>query len=486
VTLRRIVFSLLTVAVVGAGGAFVRQQWRDFHACEREFEKDSTSYEICQEYGVQAGCGPLDNSPFYCSDETIGGQKKLIAARDTGIFRTRLECATHHQVSVGTRCSPAQWDAWCAARHGGPRQLARCQAAGPDGPEGAPPATATATISDPVSPLSGPPTDCGTLTTYQLPDPKVLSTANPMGSRPGAVAVDPDGSVWFTEFLSGSISHMTVDGKITRRALPTQPSALVRDPGGNLWFTDNATNAIWRLSPDGEARRLSIPETGAPNSPGPPGPADLTVAADGSVWFIEPRGGRVARVNPDLTITAAPLTQGRDGYLHPSSMSAGPDGSVWVALSLGGRIARVDGRTLQVTQFGVHGGGGVVRGASVAVGSDGGVWFEKPNASLMQAPTDAALGRLDPSGGITYHPLPGAARWPGSLTAGPDGAIWFLDGPARTVGRMAAVGTLTEFPFADQSMSGGTLPRQLAAGSDRLWFAQPHTNSLGLITCRRK
>lgn len=93
---------------------------------------------------------------------------------------------------------------------------------------------------------------------------------------------------------------------------------------------------------------------------------------------------------------------------------------------------------------------------------------------------------MDGNGSVTYHPLPGAARWPGSLTAGPDGGIWFLDGPARAVGRMGTNGTLTEFPFADQSMSGGTLPRQLGAGSDRLWFAQPHTNSLALITCRRK
>jgi virginiamycin B lyase len=260
---------------------------------------------------------------------------------------------------------------------------------------------------------------------------------------------------------------------------------MVRDPDGNLWFTDNMTSAIWRLTPDGQTRRVPIPQNGTPNT-GPAGPADLTVAADGSIWFIESQGGRLARVNPDLTITEVPLTQGGDGYILPSSISAGPDGSVWAALSLAGRIARVDGHTLRVRQFGVPGGGsGVIRGASVAVGSDGGIWFEIPNASLMQAPSDAFLGRMDGNGSVTHHRLPGARRWPGSLTTGPDGAIWFLDGPARTVGRMATDGTLTEFPFADQSTSGGTLPRQLAAGPDRLWFAQPHTNSLGLVTCRR-
>jgi virginiamycin B lyase len=486
VTLRRIVVSLLAVAVIGAGGTFVRRQWHNFSACGREFAKDSTDYEICTEYGgSHAACGALDTAPFSCSDEAIGGRRKSVAARDTGIFRTRLECATHNQVTVGSRCSPAQWDAWCAARHPGRRQLGRCRAAGPDGPEGAPPATGKATVSKPVGPLAGAPpaTGCRTVTTYQLPDPNVVSLNNPAGSRPGAVALDPDGSVWFTEFLSGSISHMTLDGTIIRRFLPTQPGALVRDPVGNLWFSDNVTSAIWRVTPEGASLRLPPPRSGGP-SDGPPGPADLTVAADGTVWFLESQGGRVARVNPDLTITEVSLTRSGDGYVHPSSLSAAPDGSIWVALALAGRIARVDGRTLQVTHFGVPGGGsGVVRAASVAVGSDGGVWFEIPNASTMQAPSDAALGRMGADGSVSYHPLPGAARWPGSLTAGPDGAVWFLDGPGRTVGRMSPDGTLTEFAFADQSTSGGTLPRQLAAGSDRLWFAEPHANSLGLITC---
>lgn len=486
-TLRRLVVGFLTIALVGVGGAYVRQQWVDFRACAREFDKDSTAYEICREYGgPHAACGGLDNSPFLCSEEAIGGREDLLAARNTGIFLTRLECASSQQVSGGTRCSPAQWDGWCTARHGEPRQLARCQEAGPDGPEGAPPATDTATISESIGPLSGPLTDCGTLTTYQLPDPQVVRTTNPMGGRPGAVAVDPDGSVWFSEYQSGTISHMTVGGKITRRILPTQPTALVRDQSGHFWFTDHASNAIWSLSAEGNFRRLPIPTTTGVLGGDTSGPTDLTVAADGRVWFIETEADRVARINPDLTITEVPLSEAGEGHIRPSSISAGPDNSIWVGLSLAHRIARIDPRTLRVTQYPAsESRGGIPKGSSITVGSDGAVWFDRPNASGMQPASEAALGRLDPSGMITYHPLPGAARWPGSLTTGPDGATWFLDGPARTVGRMATDGTITEFPFADQSMSGGTLPHQLAAGPDRLWFAQPHTNSLGLITCRQ-
>jgi virginiamycin B lyase len=473
---------LLVVALIAPVGLFVRQEWRDLHACEREFgsEAETDDYEICRMGGDgRAACGGLESAPFRCSEEFIAGHRKLVAARNTGIFRTRLECATHHRVSVGTRCSPAQWDAWCAAHLAQPRLLPRCQEVGPDGSEGAPPADAQAEMSVPVGPLSGPTTECGTLTTYELP-----------GSKPGAVAVDADGSVWFTEPAIGALSHMTVTGKVTRRFLGTLPGALVRDPRGDLWFTDGATNAIWRLRPSGEARRLPVPTSagvlGSPGAQTGSGPSDLTVAADGTVWFIESEADQVARISPDLEITELPLSSPEDGHIRPTSITAGPDGSIWVSASLGRRVARVDGRTLRITQFPVpQGGSGVVKAASLAVGSDGAVWFEDPKSSAWPDPSPPALGRMDGRGSITYHELPGAARWPGSLTAGPDGAIWFLDGPARTVGRMAPDGTLTEFPFAEEMTTGGTAPRQLAAGPNALWFAQPHTSSLGLITCRK-
>jgi virginiamycin B lyase len=128
-----------------------------------------------------------------------------------------------------------------------------------------------------------------------------------------------------------------------------------------------------------------------------------------------------------------------------------------------------------------------VNAASVAADAGGNVWFEQSTGSSMDPrPLQPALGRMDRTGRITYHPLPSTgARWPGSLTAGPDGAIWFLDGPAKTVGRMAADGVLTEFPFAYSGVAGGgPSPHELAAGPRALWFSQSHTSRLGLITCQ--
>lgn len=484
VTIRRVFLVLLVLAVVVPVGLFVHGVWAESKVCERELDKGSTDYEICTEYGSdpEGFCAQLDRKPFRCSEHFIAGQRKLVAARHTGLFQARLDCAAANQVSLGTRCSPEEWDLYCSKYHGGPRAQRRCRAAGPVGREGVPPAELQAKTSAPAGPQSGPRTKCGTLTTYEHP-----------GIQPGSVAVDADGSVWFTEPTIGALSHMTVSGKITRRLLPARPAALARAPGGELWFTDPGTNTIWQVIGSGESRRHPIPTThgresgsGGAGGPSGSGPSDITTGPDGTVWFIETEADRVGRITPDGKITELPLFGPGDGYIRPSSITAAPDGSVWVSATLARRLARVDGKTLTITQFPVATGGGTVDAQSVAADAAGGAWFERSAGSAMDIrPPQAALGRMDRTGAITYHPLPaGGPRWPGSLTAGPDAAIWFLDGPAKTVGRMAPDGTVTEFLLPYPDLAPGPTTGHLAAGPSALWFSQPNSKTLGLITCQ--
>jgi virginiamycin B lyase len=282
---------------------------------------------------------------------------------------------------------------------------------------------------------------------------------------------------------------MTTAGKVTRRFISAQFGDLVRAPDGDLWATDRGGNSIWQISPGGgEPRRYAIPTTtgregAGPGGPFGSGPSGITVGRDGTIWFVETEADQVGRLIPAGNITEIPLFGPGSGFMRPSAITAAPDGSIWVTAGLGRGIVRVDGRTLAIRKFPVPSPGGTVFPHWVVADSEGGVWFDRPSPSAMD-PKGAgpALGRMASDGTVTYHALPGDGREPGSLTVGPDRAIWFLDSPARAVGRMAPDGSLTEFPFATGGYASGA--RQLAAGSDRLWFAQPHTNSLGLITCR--
>jgi streptogramin lyase len=75
------------------------------------------------------------------------------------------------------------------------------------------------------------------------------------------------------------------------------------------------------------------------------------------------------------------------------------------------------------------------------------------------------VGRITTGGVITEYPTPNA---PFSITAGPDGALWFTEPAAHQIGRITTSGAITEYgiPCCDQ-------PLFITAGPDRaLWFTE--------------
>src|SRR5260221_7915120 len=66
----------------------------------------------------------------------------------------------------------------------------------------------------------------------------------------------------------------------------------------------------------------------------------------------------------------------------------------------------------------------------LTAGPDGALWFTAfdtaPGGRALFAPTiHDALVRLTTAGSFTAFPLPYAGGWPGGITAGPDGNVWF-------------------------------------------------------------
>jgi streptogramin lyase len=108
---------------------------------------------------------------------------------------------------------------------------------------------------------------------------------------------------------------------------------------------------------------------------------------------------------------------------------------------------------------------------------DGAVWFVETGVSK--------IGRITPAGAITEyatpHPLSG-------LTLGPDGALWFTEVSVSTVGRLTTSGAITEYNVpctvspSGQSVCG--VPEAITAGPDgALWFTECCDNGVvGRIT----
>ena len=252
-----------------------------------------------------------------------------------------------------------------------------------------------------------------------------------------------------------------------------------------------------------------VPRLRPIGAPPPPyvGPAEIVAGTDCNVWYavdgevferLDPAGGLVGTVNSGETVVMG---------LH-GTLTAGPDGNMWAARTVDGaqQLYRMNAM-LNRTALDQTANVGTNEITSVTSGPGNVLWFAAANntiSTLTPEGTYAAkttgvnpftlangpdgnlwftdgpgkrIGRVPPAGGApTYFALASEPTW---LTAGPDGNIWFVEPLADKIGMLApATGAITEIPIAPGSGLG-----VIAAGPDgNVWFAENATNRIVRVT----
>jgi virginiamycin B lyase len=308
-----------------------------------------------------------------------------------------------------------------------------------------------------------------------------------------SLTAGPDGNLWFVD--SAEIARMTPAGAITDFPLPanyTYPIySLTAGPDGNVWFTVNLNQSgaptgavITRITPAGALAAFPLPAGGN----GYPG--GLTAGPDGNLWILRESPGAIVRITPAGALTEFPLPADHDFGPNGAPMTAGPDGNLWfseyaAAVPEIGRITPAGA----FTEFPLPAGYGPP--SSLTAGPDGNLWFSDYSVSGPE------IGRITPAGALTEFPLPAGYGPPSSLTAGPDGNLWFSEQPpgARSPGaivRITPSGALAAFPLppgygplSSSWQPPGYGPQSsLTAGPDgNLWFSEqpPGFNSSAAI-----
>ena len=97
-----------------------------------------------------------------------------------------------------------------------------------------------------------------------------------------------------------------------------------------------------------------------------------------------------------------------------------------------------------------------------------------PVLALGLPATTAAAATV---GTVTIHSLKPNSR-PNSITAGPDGALWFTNTGHNQIGRITTAGVITT--YTHPGING---PVGITAGPDgAMWFTNYNGSSLGRIT----
>lgn len=225
---------------------------------------------------------------------------------------------------------------------------------------------------------------------------------------PAAIAIAPDGAVWFTIEMSDAIGvhrHGRIE-RLSKRTQNLETLGLDVDAGGGVWYTDGPARAIARLAADGSIR--SFPLTTPIVRLG-----RLAVGPDGAVWFADATTASVTRLKDGVFTRHVSRSAGA----APWGVAVEPAGTVWATLPSVNRLARImaDG---QVTEFDVPTRGSGL--GDVAVDGRGAVWFLEQQANKIGRFADGRFTEFaipTPSPGLTA--LAGGARWRRVVHAAP-------------------------------------------------------------------
>jgi virginiamycin B lyase len=124
-------------------------------------------------------------------------------------------------------------------------------------------------------------------------------------------------------------------------------------------------------------------------------------------------------------------------------------------------------------------GQGTWGNGGITAGSDGALWFI--------ADSGAAVGRITTSGSVSTFPLPTGSGFATAITSGPDGALWFTflnTNGSNAIGRFTTSGQMTL--FTDQSLgtakwnsSNHRVMSDITSGPDgALWFTSEYASNV--------
>ena len=307
--------------------------------------------------------------------------------------------------------------------------------------------------------------------------------------EPTAIAVGPDGIVWFTSHANDSIGRLDPSsGEITTfDASPHNiegPNHLTVGPDGNVWFTNEDNDRIGRLDPT----------TGVVSTYADPAfrdPGALVAGPDGNIWFTAsttsawPSPAWIGRVTTEGSITLFPLPDFRRALREV--MVTGPDGRLWFIVDdfdyLGWHLAAFDLDTAVVSVYDV----GYPGPSDISVGSDGNIWFLVSYLHSGGFHTDylnhfsldtLTVGALQP---VIFDRGSAAA-----IAPGPDASVWFVNGGSDTYGTKARVGRLSMASGAttlwDDPAGAVVGAVDAAAAPDgSVWYAVPSLDRIARV-----
>jgi virginiamycin B lyase len=285
------------------------------------------------------------------------------------------------------------------------------------------------------------------------------------GSHPHDVAPAPDGGIWYTGQVDGTLGHLdpaTGNVRTIKLGAGSAPHGVITGPDGNAWITDGGLNAIVRVDADTDTvTAFPLPA----NRHG----ANLNTAAfdrDGTLWFTG-QTGIYGRLHPATGVMAVfDDPQGRGPY----GITATPSGEIWYASLAGNHIAEVDSATRKAT---------IVAPPTPNQGARR-VWSDSRGRIWVSEWDAGQVGVHDPATGEWREwKLPGKAPQAYAVYVDDRDVVWLTDFGANAIVRFD---TSTERFDPIELPTDGAAVRQLNGRPGEVWGAESARDKLVVVT----
>jgi len=165
--------------------------------------------------------------------------------------------------------------------------------------------------------------DTGTVSVIDPATNRVISTIA-VGSEPGGVAVGPGGDVYVANYGSGTVSVIdpTTNRVISTIAVGSEPGGVAVDLGGDVYVTNIGSGTVSVIDPTTN-RVISTIAVGSE-------PYGVAVDPGGDVYVTNFGSDTVSVIDPSInTVVGSPIAVGSE----PAGVAVGPGGDVYVANS---------------------------------------------------------------------------------------------------------------------------------------------------------
>ncbi len=286
-------------------------------------------------------------------------------------------------------------------------------------------------------------TSFGAVTTFSLPTPE---------RWPNAIAVAPDGSVWFGEEAAPALAHFYANGTLVEYSFPGAYQATssgtydcsdktdiwgVAIWDGRVWATDSAQDRLVGLSPaNGTFKVVSLPTADSL-------PYTLTPGPDDTLWFTQISSGQIGTLFANGTVA-------EHSVLVPEHLN---------------------GTSVTVNAPGVP---------AQIVFANSSVGYYVDASPLVNGSAVFAFNPED------FHPEPvGEGNQtlsdPDSVSLG-DGGVWLAQhGDSSLAFENLGNGNWTVYPTSSVGYIGTTLPYFVEANGSLVWFNEHFGNRMAVI-----